>query len=94
MYRTQCVCYDLLPNSTFMAPMIRWLSPSNRKLQQMFAKSLFVSYITKILYTQKYIFSMLSQHIKFHDINIRGASVPAALEVRALAMLLLQIAGN
>jgi hypothetical protein len=37
---------------------------------------------------------MLSQYIPFHELNVRGASVPAALDVRALAMLLLPIAGN
>ena len=88
-----CVCYDLLPNSTFLAPMIRWLSPSNRKLQQMFAQSRFVLHITKILRTKKLIFSMPAQYLSFHDVNVRGASVPAALEVRALAMLSLRWQG-
>ena len=37
---------------------------------------------------------MPSQYISFHELNVRGARVPAALEVRALAMLLLPIAGN
>jgi hypothetical protein len=37
---------------------------------------------------------MLSQYISLHELNVRGASVSAALEVRALAMLLLPIAGN
>ena len=36
---------------------------------------------------------MLSQYISFHDLNVRGASVPAALEVRALAILLLRLQG-
>ena len=58
------VCYDLLPNSTFLAPMIRWLSSSNRKLQQMFAQSRFVLHSTKILYTKKkHIFHAFSIHI-------------------------------
>ena len=37
---------------------------------------------------------MLSQYISFHDLTIRGTKAPAALEVRALAMLLLPSAGN
>jgi len=37
---------------------------------------------------------MFSQYLSFHYVNVRGASVPAALEVRALAMLLLRSQGT
>ena len=59
------------------------------------SRSHFLFYVLQQYYAQKKCtFSMLYQYVSFHDLNVRGASVPAALEVRALAMLLLPIAGN
>jgi hypothetical protein len=62
--------YDLLPNSTFLAPIIRWLSPEKPKAETRVLTVTVLFHTLKNIRQKNGIFYMLSHHLSFQDLKV------------------------